>query len=105
MAGRLATDSQTQVLLLEADGDDLKPNVLIAENWCFNQGGEMDWNFTAEPSDAVNNRSLHQAMGKALGGGTSIIRPADPSAQFFPLSSALLASLPALRPGLVETSA
>jgi choline dehydrogenase len=70
VAGRLAEDSQTQVLLLEAGGDDLKPNVLITENWYFNQGGEMDWNFTAEPSAAVNNRSLHQAMGKALGGGT-----------------------------------
>jgi choline dehydrogenase-like flavoprotein len=58
--------------LLEAGGDDLKPNVLITENWYFNQGGEMDWNFTAEPSPAVNNRSLHQAMGKALGGGTRI---------------------------------
>jgi hypothetical protein len=32
----------------------------------------MDWNFTTEPSPAVNNRSLHQAMGKALGGSTSI---------------------------------
>src|SRR5712692_3578366 len=32
----------------------------------------MDWNFTAEPSPVVNNRSIHQAMGKALGGGTSI---------------------------------
>jgi choline dehydrogenase len=72
VAGRLAEDSQTQVLLLEAGGDDLKPNVLITENWYLNQGGEMDWNFTAEPSPAVNNRSLHQAMGKALGGGTSI---------------------------------
>jgi choline dehydrogenase len=72
VAGRLAENSQTQVLLLEAGGDDLKPNVLITENWYFNQGGEMDWNFTAEPSPAVNNRSIHQAMGKALGGGTSI---------------------------------
>jgi choline dehydrogenase len=50
----------------------LKPNVLITENWYFNQGGEMDWNFRAEPTPAVNNRSPHQAMGKALGGGTSI---------------------------------
>ena len=56
----------------EAGGDDLKPDVLITENWYFNQGGEMDWNFTAEPSPAVNNRSIHQAMGKAFGGGTSI---------------------------------
>jgi choline dehydrogenase len=72
VASRLAENSKTQVLLLEAGGEDLKPNVLITENWYFNQGGDMDWSFSAEPSPAVNNRSLHQAMGKALGGGTSI---------------------------------
>jgi choline dehydrogenase len=60
------------VLPLEAGGEDLKPNVLITENWYFNQGGQMDWNFMAEPNPAVNNRSIHQAMGKAFGGGTSI---------------------------------
>jgi choline dehydrogenase len=72
VARRLAENRETQVLLLEAGGEDLKPNVLITENWYFNQGGPMDWNFMAEPSAAVNNRSIHQAMGKAFGGGTSI---------------------------------
>jgi choline dehydrogenase len=72
VARRLAENRETQVLLLEAGGEDLKPNVLITENWYFNQGGPMDWNFMAEPSAAVNNRSIHQAMGKAIGGGTSI---------------------------------
>jgi NAD(P)-dependent dehydrogenase (short-subunit alcohol dehydrogenase family) len=43
------------VLLLEAGGEDLKPNVLITDNWYFNQGGQMDWNFMAEPNPAVNN--------------------------------------------------
>jgi choline dehydrogenase len=69
---RLAENPKNQVLLLEAGEMDLKPNVLITENWYFNIGGPMDWSFAAEPGTAVNNRSLHQAMGKALGGGTSI---------------------------------
>jgi choline dehydrogenase-like flavoprotein len=34
--------------------------------------GEFDWNFAAERSPSVNNRSIAQAMGKAIGGGTSI---------------------------------
>jgi choline dehydrogenase len=72
VARRLAEDLKNQVLLLEAGDADLKPNVLITENWYFNQGGSMDWSFAAEPSPAVNNRPIHQAMGKALGGGTSI---------------------------------
>jgi choline dehydrogenase len=72
VARRLAESAETQVLLLEAGSEDLKRNVLITENWFFNQGGEMDWNFTAEPCPTVNNRSIRQAMGKAFGGGTSI---------------------------------
>jgi choline dehydrogenase len=68
----LAENRDAQVLLLEAGGDDLKPGILIPETWSFNLGGEFDWNFGAERSPSVNNRSIVQAMGKALGGGTSI---------------------------------
>jgi choline dehydrogenase len=72
VARRLAENRDAQVLLLEAGGDDLTPGILIPETWFFNQGGELDWNFGAERSGSVNNRSIVQAMGKALGGGTSI---------------------------------
>src|SRR5438105_766920 len=58
IARRLAENRETQALLFEAGGEDLNPNVLITENWYFNQGGPMDWNFMAEPSPAVNNRSI-----------------------------------------------
>ena len=72
VARRLAENPKNQVLLLEAAEMDLKPNVLVTENWYLSMGGPMDWSFAAEPGAAVNNRPLHQAMGKALGGGTSI---------------------------------
>ncbi len=72
VARRLAENRETQVLLLEAGGEDLKPGILITETWFFNQGGEFDWAFGAERSPSVNNRSIAQAMGKAIGGGTSI---------------------------------
>src|SRR5262249_2185416 len=72
VARRLAEKLNHHVLLLEAGNPDLKPNVLITENWYYNMGGPMDWSLAAEPAPAVNNRSLHQAMGKALGGGASI---------------------------------
>jgi choline dehydrogenase len=72
VARRLAENHDAQVLLLEAGGDDLKPGILITETWFFNQGGEFDWNFGAERSPSVNNRSIAQAMGKSIGGGTSI---------------------------------
>jgi GMC oxidoreductase len=72
VARRLAENQDAQVLLLEAGGEDLKPGILITETWFFNQGGEFDWNFAAERSPSVNNRSIARAMGKAIGGGTSI---------------------------------
>jgi choline dehydrogenase len=72
VARRLAENHDAQVLLLEAGGDDLKPGILITETWFFNQGGELDWNFGTERSPSVNNRSIVQAAGKVLGGGTSI---------------------------------
>src|SRR5882762_10879131 len=72
VARRLAENQNAQVLLLEAGGEDLKPGILITETWFLNQGGEFDWNFAAERSPSVNNRSIAQAMGKAIGGGTSI---------------------------------
>ena len=72
VARRLAENRDARVLLLEAGGEDLKPGILITETWFWNQGGEFDWNFGAERSPCVNNRSIVQAMGKAIGGGTSI---------------------------------
>jgi choline dehydrogenase len=72
VARRLAENRDAEVLLLEAGGDDLKPGILITETWFFNQGGEFDWNFAAERSPSVNDRPIAQAMGKAIGGGTSI---------------------------------
>jgi choline dehydrogenase len=72
VARRLAENRETTVLLLEAGGEDLKPSILMTETWFFNQGTDVDWAFRAEPSKSVNNRSIQQAMGKALGGGTSI---------------------------------
>jgi choline dehydrogenase len=72
VARRLAENVTTQVLLLEAGGEDLRPSILATESWFLNQGTEVDWAFRAEPSPTVNNRAIGEAMGKAFGGGTSI---------------------------------
>jgi choline dehydrogenase len=72
VASRLAEDPDVSVLLLEAGGDDDVPNVMRAEQWPLNLGGERDWNFQAQPSQHVNGRSMPLSMGKVVGGGSSI---------------------------------
>ena len=71
IAARLA-EAGAEVLLLESGGpDDLAP-VTTPGLWFTNLGGPLDWNFKAEPSPAVAGRRIPMAMGRVLGGGTSI---------------------------------
>ena len=72
VAGRLAANSDLQVLLLEAGGDDNSPLVADPNTWFMNLGGERDWNYQAQPSPELNGRAIPYSMGKVLGGGSSI---------------------------------
>ncbi|MFW7348415.1 MAG: GMC family oxidoreductase [Pigmentiphaga sp.] len=72
VAGRLATESNARVLLLEAGGTDQVPAVLEPAQWPTNIASERDWGYKATPSPSVNQRALLLPMGKVLGGGSSI---------------------------------
>jgi choline dehydrogenase len=72
VARRLAENSEVNVLLLEAGGDDDVASIREAASWPMNLGGEHDWNFSAQPNPSINGRSLPLSMGKVLGGGSSI---------------------------------
>jgi choline dehydrogenase len=72
VARRLADNRDVSVLLLEAGGGDDVPEVMEAGQWPMNLGSERDWSFQAQPSSALNGRSIHLPMGKVLGGGSSI---------------------------------
>ncbi|MEJ0093344.1 MAG: GMC family oxidoreductase [Methylocella sp.] len=72
VARRLAENPEVSVLLIEAGGSDDVPDVMEANRWRSNLGSERDWGFRTRPNSNLNNRILPMAMGKVLGGGSSI---------------------------------
>lgn len=50
VAGRLAADLNTQVLLLEAGGTDETDLITNPNRWPMTLGSELDWGFVAEPN-------------------------------------------------------
>jgi choline dehydrogenase len=72
VARRLAENESAQVLLIEAGGNDEHESVLDPALWPTNLGTERDWGFQAEPNPHLDGRELSMAMGKGLGGGSSV---------------------------------
>src|ERR1700686_2836031 len=72
VARRLAENADVSVLLLEAGGPDDVPEVMRPEQWPLNLGSERDWGFQTAPTPHLNGRAIPYAMGKVLGGGSSI---------------------------------
>jgi len=72
VAGRLASKTDANVLVLEAGGTDQHEAVLNPRLWTSNIRTDREWGFTAEPNAKVNGRSLILPMGKVVGGGSSI---------------------------------
>lgn len=72
IARRLAENADVQVLLLEAGGSDDADAVLNPALWPTNLGSDREWGFQAQPNPHLNGRQIPMAMGKGLGGGSSI---------------------------------
>jgi choline dehydrogenase len=72
VARRLAENPDVHVLLLEAGGCDDVPEVREAIRWPANYGSERNWSFLGQPSPHLNGRRMPLAMGKVLGGGSSV---------------------------------
>jgi choline dehydrogenase len=72
IARRLAERGDASVLLVEAGGTDEVPAVQDATQWSANLGSERDWGFQSQPNPALGDRTIELAMGRVLGGGSSI---------------------------------
>jgi choline dehydrogenase len=72
VARRLAENPDVSVLLVEAGGEDDVPSVTESLRWFENLGSERDWKFVDQPNPHLNGRAIPLAMGKVLGGGSSV---------------------------------
>lgn len=60
------------VLVLEAGGTDAGPTISNPSIWFYNVGGPFDWALPIVPVAELNNRHFNMALGRVLGGGSSV---------------------------------
>jgi choline dehydrogenase-like flavoprotein len=61
-----------RVLVLEAGGRAIHPNVAIPAAFAKQFKTKLDWDYATEPEPACDNRSLYIPRGKGLGGSSSM---------------------------------
>lgn len=72
IASRLSENPDVSVLLVEAGGSEALPEIEEAVQWTLNLSSPRVWSYESKPMRYVNNRSIGVAMGKILGGSSSI---------------------------------
>src|ERR1700733_8040421 len=64
--------SGAQVLVIESGGPDDAPTIANPSVWFYNVGGPLDYHLPVNPSPRLNNRKFNMALGRVVGGGSSI---------------------------------
>ena len=72
LAARLSEDPGTEVVLLEAGGEDERREISIPAAFSKLFRSDVDWNFETEPQEQLGGRRIHWPRGKVLGGTSSI---------------------------------
>lgn len=72
LANRLSEDPDTRVLLLEAGGNRIPPEVDDPSSWYKLLGGPIDWGYTGVPQPGLDGRSVYEPRGKAPGGSSNL---------------------------------
>ena len=72
LANRLSEDPSVSVLLVEAGGKDLSPNIKIPAAFANQFKTKLDWEYNTEPEPHVDGRELYIPRGKSLGGSSSM---------------------------------
>src|SRR5580658_827214 len=71
IAGELSKTG-ADVLIVESGGADTGPTISDPSVWFYNIGGPLDWKLPIAPVPQLNNRKFNMALGRVLGGGSSI---------------------------------
>jgi len=64
--------SGAHVLVIESGGPDDAPTIANPSVWFYNVGGPLDYQLPVNPSPRLNNRKFNMALGRVVGGGSSI---------------------------------
>jgi choline dehydrogenase len=72
LAARLSEDPSVRVMVLEAGGKAIHPNVAIPAAFAKQFKTKLDWDYCTEPEPACAGRSLYIPRGKGLGGSSSM---------------------------------
>lgn len=72
IANRLTEDPAARVLLLEAGGPDIPPNVDDASVWYTLLGSDVDWKYWSEPQPGLDGRKTFEPRGKLPGGSSQL---------------------------------
>ena len=72
LANRLSADPGASVVLLEAGGRGLHPNIAIPAAFAKQFKTRLDWDFETEPEPHGDNRSLFLPRGRGLGGSSAM---------------------------------
>lgn len=72
VAARLSEDPSRRVLLLEAGGDERRPEIENPTAWPATLGSACDWNYQTAPQRITGSRRYPCHRGKVLGGSSSI---------------------------------
>ena len=72
VANRLSEHPDAQVLVLEAGGTEIGPNVENPSVWFTLLGSDIDWGYRSVPQPGLNGRATYEPRGKIIGGTSQL---------------------------------
>lgn len=72
LANRLSENAKAKVLVLEAGGTEIGPNVENPSIWFTLLGSPIDWGYRTVPQPGLNGRTTYEPRGKIIGGTSQL---------------------------------